>query len=538
MPPGRGSDDDVTGPPSALAPLRHPVFRLMLGAWLLASLCMWMTEVAAAWLMTSLTSNPTMVALVHTAAALPIFLFGLPSGALADIVNRRRLLMFSQVWAALVAITLALLVTFGAVTPALLLVLVFANGMVLAMRWPAFSAIVPGLVPREQLPPAMALNGVANNGSRIVGPLLAGAILASAGTSYVFALTAVLSVLGIVLIARWKHEPPRQTLPSERMFGAIRVGIQHVWQSPPIQHGLVRCAAFFLHWVALVALLPLVARGLSGGGAGTYTVLLAAMGGGAVSGAFVMPLVARRYGPEHRVIGGTVTYGIAMAVMAVAPNVYVAVPAMLLAGLGFMMTANTMIVAAQSVLPDWVRARGLSMYQMVMMGATAFGAALWGQVAALTSVSTSLLLATCAGLVLLVATRKYKLATGILADLTPAQIWTMPDLAGAVEPHAGPVLVTADYRVDPERIAEFIDTMRESRRTWLAHGLLSWSLFEDLSERGHFIEHMVDESWASYLRRNERVSASYVPLRDRKHSFHRGPGGPQVTRYIACEIPD
>ena len=266
------------------------MFRMLWGAWLVANVCMWMNDVAAAWLMTSLSASPVMVALVQTASTLPVFLLGLPSGALADILDRRLWFIGTQVWVAAVGLLIAAVVITDAMSAPLLLALTFANGIGLAMRWPVFAAIVPELVPRAQLPAALALNGIAMNASRIVGPIVAGALIAGAGSAYVFGLNALLSIAAAVAIWRWRREAkPGSALPGERFVGAMRVGVQYVRQSPRMRAALLRVAVFFLQSTGLLALLPLVARRLQGGDAGTFTLLLAAMGTGAIGAALFMP---------------------------------------------------------------------------------------------------------------------------------------------------------------------------------------------------------------------------------------------------------
>ena len=210
-----------------LAPLRHKVFRTLWLTWLTASICMWMNDVAAAWTMTSLTSSATLIALVQTASSLPVLLLGVPSGALADIVNRKHYFVFAQIWLASNATLLMLTLIFGILNPYLLLFLTFTNGIGLAMRWPIFAAIVPEIVPRESLSSALALNAIAMNTSRIVGPLTAGAIIALAGSTYVFALNMILCVITTVVVMRWKYQSYVSTLPGERFVGAMRVGMQY-----------------------------------------------------------------------------------------------------------------------------------------------------------------------------------------------------------------------------------------------------------------------------------------------------------------------
>jgi MFS family permease len=499
---------------------------------------MFMSDVASAWLMTALTTSPVMIALVQTAATLPIFLLGLPSGALADILDRRALLIFTQLWAVVVAAMLFGTALTSNVTPILLLVLVFANGLVLAVRWPAFSATIPELVPMREVPLASALSGIANNGSRIVGPLLAGTIIASFGVAYVFAFTATVSAAAAVLLFLWQYARKPSSLPSERISGAIRVGIQHVRQSPRVRQVMIRVVCFFFNSIAVMALLPLVAQPLTDdpaqhAGARTFALLLAAMGAGAVSIAIVMPGINRRFTRDIRYRFGTLVFALATVVVALSPYLWLALLALYFAGAAWLFTANTLMVAAQLSLPEWVRARGLSIIQMAMMGATASGAAIWGSVASRGGVRVALLASAVAGPLALLLTRRTELGKDAPEELVPAGVWTHPELVAPIDPDEGPVLVMVEYRIDPARTDEFIALMRESRRVWLAHGLRQWNLFSDVSREGRHVEHMVDESWASYLRRNERIAASYLPLREKKMAMHVGPDAPVVTRYIA-----
>src|SRR6187399_1258139 len=210
---------------AALTPLKEPTFRMLWLAWLAANMTMWMNDVAAAWLMTTLTPSPVMVALVQTASTLPVFLLGLPSGALADIVDRRRYFAGTQLWVSMIALLIAACALAGLLTAELLLLLTFLNGIGLAMRWPVFSAIVPEVVTRAELPQAMALNGISMNLSRVIGPTVAGALLASAGTAWVFVLNALLAGVAFVLILRWRSLPRASALPGERFVGAMRVGL-------------------------------------------------------------------------------------------------------------------------------------------------------------------------------------------------------------------------------------------------------------------------------------------------------------------------
>ena len=525
-----------TGPaPSAWAPLRHPTFRMLWGGWMTANICMWMHDVTAAWLMTSLTTEPVMVALVQAASSLPVFVLGVPSGALADIVDRRRYFIITQSWAAAVAVVLCMTAFGGGLGAWLLLGLTLANGIVLAMRWPVFSAVVPDLVPRQDLPAALALNGVAMNGSRVLGPVIAGAVIAAAGTAYVFLLNAILSLAVALVLLRWRNTQKVSALPSERFFGALRVGIQHVRQSPQMRVLLAWAALFYMQTMPLLALLPLVAKGMEGGGAGTFTLLLASMGGGAVVGAMVLPRLRQRLERDALVRAGMLAYAATVVAVAFAPSPYLAAPVLVLAGCAWTAAGNSLTVAAQMALPNWVRARGMAIYQMALMGGGSLGAALWGQVAGLTSVRTSLVCSALMGVILLALTRRLKVGSRADHDLTPGQ-WQAPETAFPIAHHEGPVMVTVEYRIDPARADEFAAVMQESRRAWLRNGLMAWELFRDVSDPGRYFEYFVDESWVAYLRRNDRVSASHVALRERKRAFHLGGKVPVITRCVAKPV--
>lgn len=521
------SDQDL----SPLAPFRRPVFRMLWSTWLVANLCMWMNDVAAAWMMTSLTQTPIWVALVQTAATLPVFLLGLPSGALADSLDRKKYFLTTQLWIAAVATLLSAVVFYGAVTPPLLLALVFANGVGLAMRWPVFAAIVPELVPRPQLPAALALNGVSMNASRILGPLIAGAIIAAVGSAWVFALNALLSLLAAIVISRWQREHKPHPLGRERLGTAMRVGLQYIAQSRQLKGVLLRIWIFFFHSTGLMALLPLVAHGMQGGDAATFTLLLASMGAGAIGSTALLPQLRRRYTRDALVLRGAWLQAGTMAVMAWTDQLWIAVPAMLLGGAAWITTANSLSVSIQLGLPDWVRARGMSMYQMAIMGASASGAALWGQIATWTHVPTSLFIAAGTGALTMWLTNRLLPDSGQATDLTPQRIFQAPQHPGPAS--AGRVSVMIEYRIDPSKAAEFRALMLdESRPSRLRQGALSWELLHDLENPGRFLELVTDESWTDHLRRFERVTAGDAELHARKLAFHLGPEPPRVTRCL------
>ena len=516
--------------PSPLAPLSQPAFRMLWLTWVAANTCMWMNDVATAWLMTTLTTSPMLVALVQSASTLPVFLLGLPSGALADILDRRRYFIATQFWVAAVALVLCVVIMAGGMTAPLLLALTFANGIGLAMRWPVFAAIVPELVNRQQLPAALALNGVAMNASRIVGPLLAGAIIASAGSAWVFVLNALLSVVSAFVIMRWRRTHTPSPLGRERLGSAMRVGVQFVRESPRMRAVLWRIAVFFLHATALMALLPLVARDLGDGSASTFTLLLAAMGAGAIVAALFLPRLRQRYARDALVLRGTLAQAAAIGLVAVADHIYLAVPAMVLGGMAWITTANSLSVSAQLALPNWVRARGMSIFQMAIMGATALGAACWGQVASMTNVHVSLGIAAVTSVLAMTLVLRLVSDRSLDEDLSPSHVFKVP--VADVPPRSGRVVVEIEFFIDPARSADFRALMRESRGSRLRQGARAWHLLHDVSNPSRYVEQIVDESWTEHLRRFDRVTASDVALRDRKVAFHQRDSAPVTTRYL------
>ena len=523
---------------SALAPFATPVFRMLWLAWLAANVTMWMNDVAAAWLMTTLTTSPVLVALVQTASTLPVFLLGLPSGALADILDRRRYFAGTQLWVALNAVVLAVLSLADALNAPLLLLLTFTNGIGLALRWPVFAAIVPEIVPRHHMTQALALNGVAMNLSRIVGPVVAGAILAATSSAWVFVLNAVLAFTAFTLILRWKSQHKESALPGERFVGAMRVGWQHAMQSPRIRAVLLRVFLFFLQSTALMALLPLIARGLHGGGPAAFTVMLACLGGGAVTAALLFPRWRQRFDRDQFVRYGTLVHAVASLVVIFSPQFWLALPAMVLAGMAWISTANTLTISAQLALPNWVRARGMSIYQMALMGGSAAGSFVWGQVAGVTNVRTAVIAAAIFGPLVLLLTRKVSVEGGDDEDMTPAKPANVPAVAVEVAPDDGPVMVTVEYRIDPARAEEFALVMQFTRRARLRQGCLSWALLRDTSVPGRYIEYFVDENWVEHQRRLERFTAADAGLREQRLAFHRGDAPPKVTRFVAERLVD
>jgi MFS family permease len=505
--------------PSPWSPLRHGLFRGLWIATIVSNIGTWMHEVGAGWLMTSLASSPSMVALVEAADSLPVMLLALPAGAIADIVDRRRLLIGAQVYFLIVIGALATLTALDMITPWLLLAFTFAVGVGMAFTMPAWAAIVPELVPAEELPSAVALNSIGINVSRAIGPAIAGVLVSAVGPWLVFALDA-LSCLGILaVLLRWRRGHRQSALPAERFLSAVRVGLRFITHTRSLQAVLIRGAAFFVFASATWSLFPVIVRRELGRGPEVYGLLLTCIGVGAVAGAMLLPRVRTKISRNAMVAGASVLYALAALVLAYVQTVGLLAVAMLAIGVAWIAILATLQVSAQLTLPEWVRARGLAAFVVVFMGGMALGAILWGQVASWIGIRAALSIA-AAGMVIAVGlTRRFRLNDGRAPDFSPSMHWSAPLVAETPEPERGPVLVTIEYHVDPARRAEFVAAMRDVREMRRRNGAFFWELFHDSARPARFLETFMDESWVEHLRQHERVSVADRETQRRANQF-------------------
>lgn len=518
---------------SPWSPLRHPTFRALWIATLASNIGTWLQSVGAAWLMTSLTPSSTMVALVQAATSLPMFLLSLPAGALADVLDRRRILLVTQSWMLLSAAALGLLTAGGYTTPWVLLLLTTSIGLGAALNQPAWQASLPELVPREDLAPAIALGSIGFNIARALGPALGGLIVASAGAGANFLLNAA-SFLGVlVVLYRWKRPPRSSVLPAERFFGAMRTGVRFVRHSPEVLAVIVRGSLFVLCASSLWALLPVVARNELGRGAAGYGLLLTALGIGAVASAMVLPRLSRKLSTDLLVAAASLVFAGGIVALGYLGSFWLLFAAMLAAGGAWMVLLSSLNVAIQTLVPSWVRGRALSVYMLFIFGGLAGGSALWGAVAERVGVSRSLLFSAI-GLVLgLLATFRIHLKSGEGLNLAPSRQWPAPMVSQDLEPDQGPVLVMIEYRIDPDRFPDFAAAIKELRRVRLRGGAMQWGLFADSEAPGVHTEMFLVSSWMEHMRQHERITIADEEIRLRVGSFHLGPEPPAVRHLLA-----
>ena len=531
---------DNTSQPESLArpgvcawePLREPVFRALWIASLTSNIGTWMQNVGAAWLMTSLTPSPVVVALVQAATSLPVFLVGLPAGALADIVDRRRLLIVSQGWMLLSAAALGVLTLIGFMSPWILLALTFALGLGAAMNTPAWQAIVPEVVSPSELQEAVALNAAGFNVARAVGPALGGLIVAAVGPGPVFLLNAASFIAVMLVVYRWNRQRATSRLPAEHVIGAMRAGIRYVRNAPALQAVLVRSGVLIVCAAGLWALLPLVARDQLGLGATGYGVLLGCLGIGAVTGATLLPRIKRKFSLDMLVTGATVVFAVATAALAYVQNVFLVGAAMVAGGIAWIALMSSFNAAAQTAAPEWVRARALAAYLLVFQGGMAVGSILWGALATRMGVRAALLVAVFGLIAGLMLITRYRLAEGEKIDLTPSPHWPEPRMSVELQPEAGPVLVEVEYFIESERAQDFTKAMDDVRRERLRDGAMRWGLFTDSANPNRFVETFLLESWVEHMRQHERITKSDRMAEELARAFHIGTGTPKTVHLI------
>jgi MFS family permease len=521
--------------PGGFAPLKIPVFAVLWGATVLGNVGSFMRDVASSWLVTDLSSNPSAVALMQTAATLPVFLLAIPAGVLSDILDRRRFLIFVQILLASVSGTLLLLSQSGALTVEYLLALTFIGGIGGALMGPTWQSIVPELVPRADLRNAVALNSLGINIARAIGPAAGGLLLASFGAGAAYGADVLSYVFVVAALLWWRRPKVEDNGLSEHFFGAFRAGIRYARASRELHVVLLRAAVFFVFSSSVWALLPLVARQMLGGTAGFYGILLGAVGAGAIIGAVLLPRLRQRLNADGLVLVAAVITAVVMALLSLAPPQWLAVLLLLALGGGWIIALTSLNGAAQGVLPNWVRGRGLAIYLMVFNGAMAAGSLLWGLIAQEIGVAATLLAGGVGLLVISLVFHRIRLPEGE-ADLQPSNHWPEPLLNTPVENDRGPVMIQVEYRVRPEDRPQFLRTLQRLSRVRRRDGAYAWGLTEHTADPQCVMEWFMVESWAEHLRQHQRVSHADADLQQEALQFHIGPEKPVVHHFLSLDL--
>jgi MFS family permease len=532
--------------PGGLAPLRIPVFRDRWIASTVSSIGTWMQDTAGTWLMTSLTASPLLIALMQTAASLPVLGLGLLAGATADLFDRRRLLIFWQAWMLCSVAVLALLTFLGHISPWSLLAFTFLLNIGSSMNNPAWQAIIPELVPRDLVPDSVSLNAASNNLARAVGPALGGLMVAAfkqrtdTGAAYVFLLNSLSFAAVIWVLVNWKRIPLfKSALPSERMAASIRSGLRYIRYSPSLQASLLRAFTFTFFFSAIWALLAVVARNDLHQGALGYGILNGSMGLGAVTAAFTLHRIRLRFSTDQIIAAATFYNVFTLIVLARVHLPSIIIPALIVSGFCWTSTMASINTSVQVSVPAWVQARALGSYMMTFQGGLALGSVVWGTIAERTSTPVALLCSAAGFAATYPFVRRFRILSGPVPDTTPfqsrraaPQLPPFPEADTSDPAAAGPVRISIVYRIPVQNYAEFTHRIHQLRGVRLRDGALRWGIYRDAADPTHLNETFIMESWLDFLRSRERITAADELIRQCVRSLHEDADPPRISYQI------
>lgn len=517
---------------SPWSPLSITTFRWLWIATLVSNIGSWMHEVGAGWLMTNLTTSPVIVALLQTATSLPAFFILLPSGALSDIFDRRLYLMSGNIGMCVVAIAIAAMTLSGLINAWSLLLLTLLLGIGMAMIMPAWQSIIPEVVPRSELQGAVGLNTLGMNVSRAIGPLIAGVIIAKAGSGAVFVCNALSFIFIITVLARWKRVPLESALPPERFGKAITTGLRYAKHSPALQATIYRSIGFYFFASVMWSLLPLIARVLLEGDEHTYSYLFSSISLGAIGNALLLPRWRKHFNNDQLITIAALVFAVGMSTTALVHNHVVAILALSLCGAAWITVMTCAQMSAQTALPNWIRSRGMAVFLTFFMGSLGIGPVVWGSIAELTNLSTAMLVAS-AGLALAsVFTRRWPLSGNDTLDHTPSRHWRKPEPLLQISHEQGPVMINVRYEVAAEQLPLFLENLSLLGKARQRDGATYWQMFEDAGKPGSYLEMYVVNSWLDHLRQHERISRQDALLQETIKSLLVPGTAAVVTHYV------
>ena len=520
--------------PASESPLKNTLYRFLWVTMFASDIGAAMQTVGSGWLITSLAPSPFVVALLQVMTSLSIFLLALPAGALADIVDRRKLFLVTQYFSLAVAAFLSILTFGGFTTSSVLVVFTLLLGLGNAMSLPVNIVIQTELVPKKKALAAMTLFSVAIYIGLAVGPLLGGLVVAAAGPWAVFMLNALSFVGIIVFLHRWRKPPERKLLPPEQVIGAIRTGLRYMRHSLHVRALFVRDFSLTICGSALVSLLPLLARNEAGSNSVLFGVLMGAFGiGGMISGLVIVPRI-KKISIEKRVTSATILYAVALAVLSFQHGIIVVFAGVFAVGTALIIITSSLNFIAYNSVSSWVRTRVVSVHQLVYWGGVALGSMVWGIVAEIWGIPTALLAASIGLVIGLATSTRYKLKPLTDVDMTPSMHWSMPRAMIDIDDHEeGSVLVEIEFQIDPTHSHEFESAMNKVRSIRLRDGAINWELFHDIENPNRYVEMFTSESWTEHLRQHERITKADLAIEQHAISFHTGKDPPHVSHLIS-----
>jgi len=514
-----------------MSPLRNGNFRALWGATLVSNLGGLIQTVGAGWMMTQISDSKDLVAFVQAANTLPIMLFSLAAGALADNLDRRRIMLVAQALMMIVSAALAYLAFAGQMTPWLLLAFTFMIGCGTALHNPSWQASMGDIVPREDIPQAVSLNAMSFNIMRSIGPALGGVIVAVSGAAVAFLLNAMSYIPLIYALFRWKHRRPSSNIPREQFGSAMSAGLRYMMMSPNLMTVLSRGCMFGVGAVSVMALMPIIARDILLGGALTYGLLLGSFGVGAISAALLNTRLRERFKSETIVRGAFLGFAGSVVILAFSTFVVVTCVFLVVAGACWVLALSLFNVTVQLSTPRWVVGRALSLYQMATFGGMTLGSWIWGVAAEHWGVTASLIAAGVTLLVGAIAGLRFPIPGLVALDLDPLK-FREPELLLDLKLRSGPIMIMVDYVVEQKNVDAFLAVMADRRRARIRDGARQWALLRDLENPELWTESYHFPTWVDYIRHNHRRTIADQETTEKLRKLHKGPELPRIHRMI------
>ena len=494
----------------------------------------WMTEIGTSWLMASMPTSDLYIALIQTAITMPFLFLAYPAGTMADLIDRRKILLILHILLFITASGLALSAFYNIVTPLSLLLYTFALGVGNALMRPAWASSVPDFAPLELLPSSITLNTLSTNVTRAIGPAIGGFIIFHSGPTGVFAFNALSFTALIYALAVWKpkKEENPSALPVERFMGAFKAGIRYTKNVRLLRVVLLRSALFFFFGSVAWALLPIIVIREMEMGAKSFGVSMAVVGLGTILGAYLLPKFHRIISRNQIVTVSSIMLSLPLLLLAYRPNVYTLGLTLVALGCAWIFSFSSLMLTAQTSVPNWVRARTISIMMVTFGGSMGFGSLLWGTLSDQYSTSTSITVASMGLLLTLLLSRRFDIANDNL-DLSTAAQWPMPIPVDSVPVNKGPVMVSIDYCIPEQNVDEFLSLMKKLRVIRKRNGAYFWQIYHDAKDHQLFSEVYMSESWSETLRQRDRITSSEMSIRDQVMAMHVGKNKPAISIKIA-----
>ena len=531
----------MTAQESIWSSLRNPVYLRLWLALVVSGCCVTAHEMAATWAMNTLGAPALLLSLMSSAGTLPFFLFTLPAGALADLVDRRRLLRIFNCWLAFSAGLLALCAFLNKLTPEIILSGVFLLGTGFAFQAPVASASIPEIVGKEQLPSAIALGGIQMNLAGIIGPALGGFLIPLVGVSTVFTINTLAFVLVLFAVITWRRKSVALDMPLEGFFDSLTGALRYMRYAPGVRIVLLRNLIFGVLIGAIPALLPVVGLKALHFDPVHLGFVFTCMGLGSLTGAVLILQPARkRLKPNQMTVLAGIILAISYGLMAVVrhPQVFLFVAA--LAGAAWTISASELWIAGQRVIPDWIRGRLNATHMMVSQGGISLAGLVWGGLATTSGLESALFSASALGVASALTAKRWSIDFSAEINLEPDPL--PPDDPDPYQPEAddGPITTAVEIEVAPENHVRFFRLMKEIRLVFLRNGAFNARLDQDMENPNRFRLYAMVNSWAAHQRLGRRITRDEHALWSELWTLHIGQESPMPKRYLGIQhwIPD